>query len=379
MDNDQATLTSQDDVIAEPTMNDTMAETLAEIRNRDTQEEKPVETAKPDKLRDEQGKFARAAETATPDKVQSAEQSTKPADIKPAEPAQTAPVATIDPSIQPPSSYTNEGKSEFLKASPALQKEVLKREADFHKYLHNQVEPMKQAATFGQDIYKAIQPFENTIRSWNTTPAQAIQALFHADQKLTQGSPQEKLRAFTELAKGYGIDLSQGLPEQAPIDPNVEYLQRQNQQAMQAAQAAHQKIQRMEAEFTQRQQASEQEQLNSVIEQAKQGKPHFDELRQEIGMILQSAINKGQLVTIDQAYEAAMWQSPMHRAELLAKQQAEAEAAAAQKRAEDAEKAKAAKHASSVNVARRGTLPAQAPVGSVEDSMRETLAAIKSR
>lgn len=387
MDIDQATLSGQEAEVPkehdapELSHREIMAEKLAEIRERNAAKEPsepaPVKPeAKADKPRDEKGKFAKQADTPSADAAPAAAAEPKQPDAAPVE--KPAAAVTIDPSIQPPSSYTPEGKAAFLKADPQIQKEILKRESDFHRY-YKEVEPLKQAATFGQEIYKAIQPFEQTIRSWGVPPAQAIQALFNADRKLTNGSPAEKLQAFADLAKGYGIDLSQGLPAAASVDPNVELLHRQNQQAIQAAQAAQQRIQQLEARYEQERKAAETAQLNSVIEQAKQGKPHFDELRQEIGMILQSAINKGQPITIDQAYEAALWQSPQHRAELLAKQQADAEAAAARQRAEEAEKAKAARQASSVNVQKRGTLQPQKPVGEIKDFMREKLAEIKSR
>ena len=222
------------------------------------------------------------------------------------------------------------------------------------------------------------------MRGLGASPVQAIQGLFAADHKLRYGAPQEKLQAFAELAKGYGIDLSQGLPTQQQVDPNVEYLQRQNHQAMQTAQQAQQEILQMKQAFARQNEAAEQSQLNSVIEQARQGKPHFDELRQEIGMILQSSLNRANQtgegpMTLDQAYEAALWQSPKHRVELLAKQREDELATAAQKRAEDAEKAKLAKKASSVNVQKRGTMPAQAPVGSNQDFMRAKLDEIRSR
>lgn len=359
----------------EPTDRESIAEKLAEIRARnaapETADDESAKPAKPEKVRAPDGKFAKSEQTKEPPAEAPAQ-----ADQTQAQPT-AAPVAAT--AIQPPTSYTAEGKAEFLKASPAIQREIVKRENDFHKYYHAEVAPLKQAAQYGQEIYKAIQPYEQTIKQWGASPAQAVQALFEADRKLTTGSPQEKIQAFATLAKGYGIDLSQGLPEQPAYDPNVEFLQRQIQQANQAAQIANQRIQQSEARYQQERQAAEQSQLNSAIEQAKQGKPHFDELRMEIGTILQSAINRGQEITIDQAYEAACWQSPKHRAELLAKQQAEVAATAAQKRAEEASKAKGARLASSVNVAKRGTLQAQRPVGDTKTFISEQLEKIRNR
>ena len=362
-----------------------MAEQLAEMRGRgaakpDDSEVKYAEVV--EKTRSPDGKFAKADDKAKSDKQDKSKTATTTQDAE--KPTDSMIQAAL---VQPPTSFSAAGKEECAKASPAIQQEILKREGDFHKYYQTtqkEIEPIKQAANFGQEIYQALRPFEQTIRGLGVPPAQAIHGLFAADHKLRYGAPHEKIQAFADLAKGYGIDLSQGLPEQQHVDPNVEYLQRQNQHAMQTAQQAQQQIQQMRDEFTRQQMAAEESQLNSVIEQAKKGKAHFDELRQEIGMILQSSINRAQQsglepMTLDQAYEAALWQSPKHRAELLAKQQADADAAAAQKRAEDAEKAKLAKRASSVNVQKRGTMQAQVPVGNATDFIREKLAEIRSR
>lgn len=373
MDNDLATQNDQEVVENEApaqSQMEMMAEKLAEIRGRDTEETTEPVVAKPDRVREKDGKFAKTDAPAEP-----AAQNT--------EAQETTPPVNQPSTLQAPNGLTAEGKAEFAKASPALQREIVRRENDFHKY-YKEVEPLKQAAQYGRSMYAALQPYENTIKSWGTTPDKAVQALFNADHKLTHGSPSDKLQAFAALAKGYGIDLSQGLPEQQYVDPNFAWMQQQNQAAIQAAQVANQRVQQIEARYEQERKDADTAQLNSVLEQAKQNKPHFDELRQEIGLILQSQINRGNTITdtqaaIDQAYEAAMWQSPKHRAELLAKQQADAANSVAQKRAEDASKAKAARLASSVNVAKRGSLQTQGAVGDTKDFMREQLAAIRSR
>lgn len=375
---------STEETAVEQSPQDFMREKFAEMKARDASTDpvdeapKPAETEqqKAERARAPDGKFAKADKTtAAPGQTaqpaaQTAAQATNEAAAVPAV------QATV---LQPPTSYTPEGKAEFMKSSPAIQKEILKRENDFHQYYHKEVAPLKQAADYGKQIYQSLQPYEQTLRDWNQTPGQAIRTFFEFDRSLKSATPQQKQILIGNFAKGYGIDLSQGLPEQPQLDPNVEFLQRQNQQALQAAQQANQRIQQLEARQEQERAAYESAQLNNALEQVMQGKPHFNELKQSIGMIMQSAIGRNEDMTWDQAYEAAMWQSPKHRAQLLAKQQEDASAAAAQKRAEDANKAKAAKLASSVNVAKRGTLPAQGAVGNSQDFIREKLAEIRSR
>jgi hypothetical protein len=359
----------------EPSIQEVMAEKLREIRSRGSEEDntqteaKQEKESKAERVRAPDGKFAKAdAQKAEPaEAAQQAAPQAQEAAQQTEQQAQAAPAQTV----AAPSSYTPEGKAEFSKASPALQREILKREADFHKG----VESYKQAANYAQTMYRAIQPYEQTIKSWGVTPDVAVKALFEADRKLTHGTPQEKIQAFASLAKGYGIDLSQGLPEVQPVDPNLQYMLTNQQRLEQELRRVQEQNQQIAAVAAQR----EQEELNRTIEQAKQNKPHFDELRYEIGTLLQAAIDRGQPITLDQAYEAALWQSPTHRQELLAKQRAELEAEAAKKRAEEAEKAKAARQASSVNVQKRGTLPAQKPVGDIKEFMAEKLKEIRSR
>jgi hypothetical protein len=381
MDIDQENLDGQPVVpevtdLPEQTMAETMAAKLSEIKSRHAETNEEAEGTGL-RLRDPDGKFAARNKNAG---VQAEPKAEPPVvavpgtnvDVGNAAPNQDAvPGVAGGAAITAPSSYTPEAKAEFAKASPVIQREILKRESDFHKG----VEHYKQAATYAQGMYNAIKPYEQRINSYGVTPEAAIQSMFEVDRKLSSGTPQERLQAFADLAKNYGIDLSQGLPQQQEPDPNMQYFQSQFQQTQQELLKAKEEIQKLAEVHAQR----EQSELNSMIEQAKQGKPHFDELRLEIGTILQSAINKGAPITIDQAYEAALWQSPTHRQELLAKQLADREAEAAKKRAEDAEKAKAARLASSVNVAKRGTLAAQKPVGNVQDIMREKLAEIRSR
>jgi hypothetical protein len=141
------------------------------------------------------------------------------------------------------------------------------------------------------------------------------------------------------------------------MDPNTQYLQQQLQHT-----------QRQLHSLTTSQAQREQAELNSMIEQAKQGKEHFDVVRKEMAALMDAGTAKD----INEAYDMAVWARPDLRASLLAKQQAE-------QRAEQARIAQQAQAAAATNVPRRGTLPAQRPVGSMDDTIRATLDAIRSR
>lgn len=358
MANDQATLNDQA-VNDEPSMDDTIQSTLDSIKSRDTDaaaeltsnaaetEQKPTKTRAPD------GKFAKGSDRADGknlnnegDPVGSDAQPTA-ADIQTDKPA-----ISEAPATAAPSSWTAAGKAEWAKLTPSVQQEVLKREADFHKG----TEQYKQAATFGQDIHRAIQPYAQTLQGLQqqgVTPAAAIERLMSHDHVLRYGSQDQKREAVAKLIQAYGVDLSQALPY---VDPQAEQYRQQLAQR-------EQQIQQLTASQAQREHAE----LNSHIEQAKQGKDHFDVVRNEMAALLQAGTAKD----LNEAYDMAVWARPDLRQNLLAKQQEE-------RRAEEARIAQAAKAASASNVARRGTLPAQRPVGTMEETIAATLAKIRS-
>lgn len=382
MEIDQATLNAPEvdaSAAPEPSMADTMQATLKGIRERDTAPA-PDASAEPvavDRPRAPDGKFAKAevvAPAVAPVTAPVAPQDT----LAPVEPV-VEPVAPAA-SVAPPSSWTAAAKAEFAKASPVVQQEVLRRE----QQMHDGIAQYKEKATYAETLHKAIAPFEQTIRGLGVTPDVAIHSLLNADHRMRYGAPNDKAGMLQQIVKDYRIDPSMAIQAiaqlanldlsqmqvepQAKIDPNLQYVQQELQTTKQQLN-----------QFLTAQQQREQAELNSQIAQAKQGKEHFDSVRNEMAALLQAGTAK----SIDEAYEMAVWARPDLRQALLAKQLEEKLAAENQKRAEEAKKtqaaAQAAKAAAATNVAKRGTLPAQKAVGTMQDTMRETLEQIRSR
>lgn len=374
MELDQATLAdpaSATPAAPEPTMQDTMRATMDSIRGREDapQDDAAPAAAKADRARAADGKFAKVegeAPVVAPEATAPPSDATAPPTAAGTEPAAAAPVAA-EPAVAAPSSWTAAAKAEFAKANPVIQQEVLRRE----QQMHNGIAQYRDAATYGNEIHRALTPYNATIQQLGVTPANAIDAMFKVDHALRYGSPQEKLQQISDLARNYGVDLSNGVPAQVAIDPNVQYLQSQ-------LQTTQQKLQQIQADHETRQQSE----LNSQIEAAKVGRPHFEDLRNEMAVLIQAAAARGEELKLPEAYDRAVWASPTHRTEMLAQQHAEREAEAAKQRAEATAKAAAAvaaaKAASSINVPKRGTLQAQGAVGSMHDTAREALARYRS-
>lgn len=320
-----------------PSMDDTIRATLAEINARepeidDAPEETPEEQA--ERVRDEKGRFAA--------KQQEETQPETPPEVEPVE----EPV--LSPEVQR-LGLRKEEAAEWAKASPVLQQALLRRSEEMHKGL----EQYRGAAQFAQKIAQAFQPYEHTIQQLGVSHEVAVGKLLEADNTLRYGSPEQKAHALASLAYQYGIDIGQVQATPAP-DPQVYALQAELNQ-----------LKGFINDFQRTQQEREQGTLNSEIAKFAEGREHFEQVREDMAALLQA----GRAKDLSDAYEQAVWANPQTRAAMLAKQQAEVAAKVeAERKAQEAK----AKRANAVNVPRRGSVPAGAPTGTMDDTIRAT-------
>ena len=311
----------------ELTMDETIQQTLDEINSREV-------------ARDDSGRFKKP----------------EPEPETPPEVSETVELVIEQPATVPPElqrlGIRKEEALEIAK-NPAAMNAIIRRSEEMHRGL----ETYREKATFGETIQNALAPYMANIQQSGMTPAVAIKSLFTAEQMLRSGSPQQKIAMLQRLANDSGIDLQQAA--QAPaqsFDPVTYQLQS--------------KLSEVDQWIAGQKQALEwqtQQSLNSEIERFKSqpDKVHFEDVRDDMAGLLQA----GLATDLNDAYEKAIYANPTVRAKVLAQQQEQAEA---QRKAIAAQKAQAAKQASSVNVTRKGTMAAAKPVGSMEDTIRET-------
>jgi hypothetical protein len=232
---------------------------------------------KAERLRDESGKFAKKPET-----------------------TDQAEVPQVKPS---PKSLKKElADKHWANLDPELQDALLQRDSDYEKG----IEGYRTAAERGQAFEKVISPYMATINQFGVAPEVAAAELFRSDHTLRYGSPQQKLEMVGQIFRDYGIDPQQAfnyLQNGAPrIDPAIAPV-------YQELQSLKQQQQRWQQEQEQR----EQQALTSEIERAKQGKEHFDIVREDMAALLQA----GRATDLDDAYDKAIWARPDLRATLL--------------------------------------------------------------
>jgi hypothetical protein len=315
-------LETQKDEVA-PTMDETIGSAWAEIQSRNEPEAQEKEVTE-----------------SAPEVATSEEDALK----TPSEASESIPEVDT-PTNKAPSSWKKESQAKFASLPPEVQADILKREGDIHRG----VESYKVAAERGNTYEKAFAPFRDTIQKIGTTPEQAITGLMQTDHNLRYGSPAQKVAVIQHIIQSYGIN-PEWFDQQntAQANPEIGHLQNRLQQfeAQQAQQMAN---------MQEREAAS----LNNDIVAFAAKSEHFEAVRDRMADLLQGNASK----SLQEAYDTAIWADPAIRATLLAEQQKEIRSKAATKAIE-------AKKLSSANVRTRGVIPAQAAIGSIEDTIR---------
>lgn len=260
-------------------------------------------------------------------------------DEGPSDAAGDVDAGTDDDDLDPPAEWTAAEQDVFRK----LPKEGKDAFLKFHERTRTERDEVATEAERWQrdygDVDEVLAPVEDALRANGLTKAQYVRSLHAASQRLAT-DPAGFIR---QIAAQKGIDLRQLVaPEQPPaeeeyIDPVVRAIK---QETAQELAALRQEVQRLNGGFNGWQQQAEaqaQAQVTSEItqfasatdERGKPLRPYFNEVKADMGVLMDAALRRGEHLTLDQAYERAVWANPDTRAKFQA-----AETAAAQRKAE---------------------------------------------
>lgn len=354
----------EQEVLEELSLDETLAQTLRDIESRESDEpeetpdDEPAETDDdtPDDDPDEP-----PADDDEPEGEEDPVDDEPVKDEKPDEPAK--------PSRRPPGSWSAKGKAEFAKLPEHIQDEVLKRENDFHKG----IESYKDRASQFDRLHQEFLPYMPMIQASGSTPEQTIRNLMNTAYRLKTGTPQERGQLLMQVAQQYGAELPSGPAEQK--DPYIQQLE--------------QRLAQFENQFVTHQQSIQQRTFADAqgsieafrAEPDEQGQPKhlfFDDVRDDMADRIEAANRRGEQLTLQDAYDAAIWARPDIREQMLTQQQ---QAEEAKRKAAAAKKAREAKKRAGVNVTTTGAHPesGKAKTGSIDDTLRATMEAIESR
>lgn len=269
----------------------------------------------------------------------------------------TTTTQTADPA---PTTWTKEAQDHWATIPPRVKQEILKREADMFKG----IEGYKAEADFGRTAKAQIEPYVALLRSQNRDPMKTVEGMLNTHYTLSTADQGKKQAIFTHLAKVYGVDTSALGMEAAYEDPQVSAL-RTELNTLKSGLTAQQ----------QAQEASVRQDLERQITafQADPKNTYFSEVVNDMVALLNGKV----ATTLQDAYDRAVFMNPVTRAKEQARITTEAQAKADK---EAAEKAAEAKKAIAANVKSRGEAGrGTAKLGSIDDTMEETLARIKAR
>lgn len=358
-----------DNSAAQIDLDETLNKTLEEIESRETTEEEPEEPKEPETQEPEE-------EEPKEPEDEEPEESPEEEPEEPEEEPKEEPKESEKEAKRPPGSWSPKGKEEFAKLPEHIQDEVLKREADFHKG----IEQYKEKAEYADRISRVVQPYEPLIRAKNSTPEKVVQNMLNTAYQLESGNPQQKAQLLIQAAQQYGADMD---ALRQALDPN-------NQQQPDPY------VQRLEQElhdlknnvYTQQATAQQQSavEINQSIESFRSELDesgnlkhlYFDDVRDDMADLMEAAERGGKKLTLQDAYDAAIWARSDIRESLLAKQQEEAEA---KRKREAQQKAQQAKKKAKSNVSTSGShsQSSDSQLGSIDDTLRETMKEIESR
>lgn len=278
--------------------------------------------------------------------------------------------------INPPGSWTAQSKARWNEIPEFAKAEVLKREAESFRG----VQQVAEKAHFADEINNLIEPYRATITAEGSTPEQTIQGMLNTAYLLRSNDPMQKVQMTINLAAQHGYlnelfaHFTQGGQngQQPQFNPQHTLLEQEVQtlkQALEQQQQQQMKTEQSEAISAIQSFSTEANEDGSLAH------PYYENVRELMGVLIES----GQQQTLEGAYNAALWMSDDTRTLLQGQQQGDSE----RKRQEAAaERAAKAKKAGTVNIKAKGTHASATPdkpIGSVEDTMKETLENMKAR
>jgi hypothetical protein len=314
-------------------------------------------------------------------------------------PAKEEPAASQETKLAPPISWAKDQHSAWEKAPPEVQKYILKREQD----MKAGVDQLKNQY---QEFESAVFPYRDTLKAIGQTPGATFRNMMEW-QKALKGP--DKARAFQQLAREFGVDLTPFAPQQQQQDS-----QAQPGQTPADLQGYLQSVMRQELApvfqtLQQREQETRTRAAEAELRAWAKDKPHFDRVRGSMLALVDgdmAFLNAGQpprwgiadptgKVDLDKAYDYAVRLDTDLMAEIEAKKReeiardAEAKAlAAAKKAAEEAERkrkeveaAKAAGTSLKSGTSAGVSPPRNSPLPkgeSVRESLKRTLKELRS-
>lgn len=215
-------------------------------------------------------------------------------------------IEPVEKTSKAPNSWTSTEKAEWDKLTPAAKAAVERREAEVERGFTKHDEERN----LGKAMREVVSPYMPIITAEGGNPVSAVKELLNTAYILRTAPVAQKTALFHQLAKQYGVDLSQNNTQAAQPDQVLAQTQQQlaelRQQIAQQPQVFRQQQETMVLQST----------IDAFAADPKN--VHFDTLKPVMASLLQS----GQAKDLQDAYDKASWANPDIRTSILEEQRA---------------------------------------------------------
>jgi hypothetical protein len=262
-----------------------------------------------------------------------------------------------------PKTWSKEALQEWATLPERSKQEILKREEDIFRG----IEGYRERAELGDQYNKVVEPFRAALEAENVDPVGLFQSFASNHYILSRGSPAQKLELTANLVESYGIDPTELFERTSGItkvDPAIEELRRQNAELTSRIDTRERSEQT--AQFS-----SIQREVEAFASDPKN--TYYSEVANDIAQLL----NAGVAITLQDAYEKAVYANPVTRQKEI--DRLTSEKLTANSAAEKARVDKVAKLTGANVTSIPKNRDAAIAVGSLDDTLNETLAKIRSQ
>lgn len=279
----------------------------------------------------------------------------KPA-AQPAEKMESTTTTNDEPNF--PASWKREHQEAWKTLPPAVRQEITRRERE----ISAAVKDSKMARDGMREFQRIMTPYMQQIQSEGGTPFTAIANVMQSAQMLKTGTPEQRAKAVAAMVRKFGVEiealdreLAAGL---APEHRTEDVITRAIDSRMAPVNQMVAKMQQFERMRTDAQIG----QVEETVTNFGTGRTHFEAVRGVMADLIEMAASRGQKMSLEDAYDRAVWMDPTIRA-AAQKEQELAAASTAHAAAEEARR-KAASVAGS---------PAPASSRRTPESIRDAL------
>ena len=203
--------------------------------------------------------------------------------------------------VKAPQSWSPKLREEFGKLSPGVQAQISKREQEMSTFLNEGAESRK----FGDKMTQALQPYQAVMTAHGTNdPIQAIQGLMQTAGTLQMGTPQQKAQKLADMVQHYGIDITM-LDSALSGQPIATPEQNQLEQMLEQKLAPMTNFMNSVQQNQQQSQQQVQQNAKSEVGTFEQSAEFIGDVRNDMADLLDMAAQRGQEMSLQQAYDKA--------------------------------------------------------------------------